>query len=749
MPTYVCECCLKEFSQKSHYNKHMNRKTPYQNNKEKIEKVVENIINKKLNINDQKLNEINMIKEAERLNKLSINNKYNFIEVCAGAGGLSNGFIDKGFNPILLNDTDKRCIETLELNHPKAKIFKGSMVDIDLEIYKKMEVDVLMGGVPCQSFSQAGKRKGISDDRGKLVLHFIKMIDTINPKIFLIENVQGLVTHEKGKTLKLIIGEINKLNRYDIQYKVLNANDYSVPQNRNRLIIVGVRKDLNKRFNFPTPHAYKPVLKDVLSDCPESPGAVYNQEKQDIMKLVPEGGCWVNIPIDIQKSYMGESYNSGGGKRGILKRLDMKKPSLTLLTTPSQKQTERCHPIETRPLQTLEYARIQTFPDDYKFTGSISQIYKQIGNAVPVNLAKAIAEEVLKVLQVEEKLKELNKKAIVNTEIMEIKQPLKYSELSRILTKEINKIEKKSNGIYFTPPETIYKNIQYLEPFMKHVKEVLEPSCGSCEYILALNKSYPNINITGIELNKTIFKSIKHLEESNIRLINDDYLNYKFQKKFDLIIGNPPYFVMEKKDVNKTYNDYFDGRPNIFILFIIKSLKLLNKNGIISFVLPKNFINCLYYDKTRKYINNNFHILNIIECNDNYIETKQDTIIIVLQNKPPLDDNNLYSINISDYTIFGTKDKIITLKTLYHNSNTLCNLDFSVSVGNVVWNQHKKDLTDDKDKTLLVYSSDITNNKLSIKQYSNKEKKNYINKKGTNSPLLVINRGYGVGTYSF
>ena len=136
-------------------------------------------------------------------------------------------------------------------------------------------------------------------------------------------------------------------------------------------------------------------MKDVLSNCPKSCGTVYNKDKYDIMKLVPEGGCWIDVPVELQKSYMGDSYNAGGGKRGVLKRLDMKKPCLTLLTTPSQKQTERCHPIETRPLQILEYARIQTFPDDYKFAGSTTQIYKQIGNAVPVNLSRAIALEVL------------------------------------------------------------------------------------------------------------------------------------------------------------------------------------------------------------------------------------------------------------------------------------------------------------------------------------------------------------------
>merc|ERR1712196_575276 len=102
------------------------------------------------------------------------------------------------------------------------------MVDLDLEIFKQIKVDVLMGGVPCQSFSQAGKRKGIDDDRGKLILHFIKMISILNPNVFIIENVMGLVTHDKGNTLQMIIAEINKIDKYIIKYKVLNANDYSV-----------------------------------------------------------------------------------------------------------------------------------------------------------------------------------------------------------------------------------------------------------------------------------------------------------------------------------------------------------------------------------------------------------------------------------------------------------------------------------------------------------------------------------------
>ena len=347
------------------------------------------------------------------------------------------------------------------------------------------------------------------------------------------------------------------------------------------------------------------------------------------------------------------------------------------------------------------------------------------------------------------KLKIKNKKININNKIMEQSpKDVKYSELSRKLTIKLNKDEKKNNGIFFTPPETIYENIKLLEPYIANITEILEPSCGSCEYILRLNDINPNVNITGIELNKTIFESIKQYDTDNIRLLNENFLDYEFNKKYDLIIGNPPYFVMKKKDVEKSYYNYFDGRPNIFILFIIKSLTLLNNKGIISFILPKNFLNCLYYDKTRKHIIKNYTILNIIECDDKYIETQQNTIILIIQNKKPI-NNTSYSIEISEYTILGTQENIKVIKSLYKNSKTLFALDFSVNVGNIVWNQCKKELTDDNNKTHLIYSSDITNNKLSIKKYSNKDKKNYINKKGDNIPLLVINRGYGVGSYNF
>jgi tRNA1(Val) A37 N6-methylase TrmN6 len=323
-----------------------------------------------------------------------------------------------------------------------------------------------------------------------------------------------------------------------------------------------------------------------------------------------------------------------------------------------------------------------------------------------------------------------------------------YSTLSSTLTTRIVKIEKKKNGIYFTPPNTIRNNLQYIEPFMNNVKTVLEPSCGSCEYITALQERYDTIRITGIEYNDTIFESIKSLETDTLQLIHGDFLQYETNTTYDLIIGNPPYFVMKKKDVPESYYEYFEGRPNIFILFLIKALRLLNENGILSFVLPRNFLNCLYYDKTRKYILDNVHIITILECDDSYMETKQDTIILILQHKTP-EPEQIYAIPIDRFTIFGIPGHLREIDTLRQHSTTLETLGFEVTVGNIVWNMCKKELTDDSSHTLLVYSSDIKHNRLEIQQYRNDAKKNHIQRKGSREPLLVINRGYGVGEYRF
>jgi len=308
-----------------------------------------------------------------------------------------------------------------------------------------------------------------------------------------------------------------------------------------------------------------------------------------------------------------------------------------------------------------------------------------------------------------------------------------YSELSLELTSKLNNNIKKSNGIYFTPFDIIKKSVDYILSLKNiNISTILEPSCGSCEYIRYLDDRLTEINIVGVENNDLIYNDIKNISDwkNNICLFNSDYLSFNDDKLYDLIIGNPPYFVYKEK-INKEYKQYFTGRANIFILFIVHSLKKLNKNGILSFVLPKSFTNCLYYDKLRQYIYENYTILNIFDCsNDNkYLETEQDTIIFIIQNTPG--ENSLFSLENNSNIIFNTKENIEKIKELYNNTTTLKNLNFDVYVGTVVWNQNKDLLTDDTSFTRLIYSSDIVDNTLVKQTYKNAEKKNHIKKDGS------------------
>ena len=177
-------------------------------------------------------------------------------------------------------------------------------------------------------------------------------------------------------------------------YKLFVWGDCNNDCQRERILIVGVHASIRQAFAYPAQCDERVVLADVLMNVPPSVGATYPANKAAVMWLVPPGGCWVNLPPDVQAEYLGEKgLAAGGGKRGIARRLAMHEPSLTLTTSPCQKQTERCHPIETRPLNVREYARIQTFPDAYVFAGSMHSHYKQIGNAVPVKVALAMARQ--------------------------------------------------------------------------------------------------------------------------------------------------------------------------------------------------------------------------------------------------------------------------------------------------------------------------------------------------------------------
>jgi|688.fasta_scaffold198699_2 DNA (cytosine-5)-methyltransferase 1 len=338
-------------------------------------------------------------------------NNINYIELCVGSGGLSNGFINNNFNPLLLVDNNKHCINTLLLNNYNKDVVL--LEDINnlcnnekftkyytTENYNKI-VDILANGSPCQSFSSIGSKKGLQDSRGNLLITFIDILKNIKPKIFLIENVVGLTTHNKGETLKYLI-ELYTQCGYNIYYKILNSKDYNSCQNRKRIFIIGINKYFSEiPFEFPQPLNTKVVLKDVIGDLQDiqMPGLQYNNTKIELYKNIPPGGCWKNLPIELQKQYMKKSFESGGGKTGCLRRLDSNKYSPTLLCSVIQKQTEFCHYKHIRPLSLLEYARIQGYPDNYKFSGSILQVYKQIGNSIDYQISNVITKSLYKYFQ--------------------------------------------------------------------------------------------------------------------------------------------------------------------------------------------------------------------------------------------------------------------------------------------------------------------------------------------------------------
>lgn len=355
---------------------------------------VENLLG---NLYDKQLNDVVS-------NYVEPTNDYKVIELFAGAGGLAIGMEKAGLKCVALNEIDKWACQTLRKNRPNWNVLEGDIKDFSFEEYYG-SVDLVTGGFPCQAFSYAGKKLGLNDARGTLFYEFARVVKEVMPPVCIGENVRGLLSHEKGKTLEGMISILDEIGYNVVPVKVLKAINYKVPQKRERLIMVGVRKDIGVKYEYPKKHNKIYDLKDALKkgdlfdkNVPKSDGAKYPESKKQILDMIPQKGYWRDLPVELQKEYMGGSFYLGGGKTGMARRIGWDEPCLTLTCSPAQKQTERCHPDETRPFTVREYARIQTFPDTWKFEGSTSQKYKQIGNAVPVNLGQEVGYSVVKFL---------------------------------------------------------------------------------------------------------------------------------------------------------------------------------------------------------------------------------------------------------------------------------------------------------------------------------------------------------------
>lgn len=324
------------------------------------------------------------------------------IELFAGAGGLALGLEQAGFNHLALNEMVPDACATLRANRPEWNVIEGDVHDVSFGEYEG-NIDLVSGGFPCQAFSMAGKRLGFGDTRGTLFAEFVRCVTEVNPKMVLFENVKGLLSHDGGRTLATILHSFGDAG-YSVEYKVLNASRLGVGQKRERVVGVGVRNDLMPAdgqfpFSFPEEDDHVVTLAETLDGVPESVGTSYSEKKKQVLDLVPPGGCWVDLPEDVAREFLGGAWGTPGGKRGMARRMAWDEPCLTLTTSPSQKQTERCHPDETRPFTVREYARIQSFPDDWVFCGGIGSMYRQIGNAVPVEMARRIGLSVMECLE--------------------------------------------------------------------------------------------------------------------------------------------------------------------------------------------------------------------------------------------------------------------------------------------------------------------------------------------------------------
>lgn len=355
--------------------------------------------------------------------------KHTAISLFSGAFGLDLGLEKAGFQVLWANELEKLFCNTIEANRPEIPVVPGDIRKINpKQVLSALglspgEVTLVSGGPPCQSFSTAGRRQSIQDPRGDLVFEYVKWIDAIRPRYFIMENVRGLLSAAlqhvplseringreyapeeiQGSTLRLLIEEMERLG-YAINYKLLNAADFGVPQTRQRVIFIGSRDgDL---VDFPDPTHSKDAdpsklpyrtLRDALTglDDKDPRFTAYSEDRLRWLRMVPPGSNWRSIPAELQEEAMGGAYKSGGGKVGFYRRLGWDKPSPTITTSPAQKATDMCHPDFDRPLSVREAARLQQFPDDWVFSGSVAQQYKQIGNAVPVGLAEAIGDSLM------------------------------------------------------------------------------------------------------------------------------------------------------------------------------------------------------------------------------------------------------------------------------------------------------------------------------------------------------------------
>ena len=330
-----------------------------------------------------------------------------------------------------------------------------------------------------------------------------------------------------------------------------------------------------------------------------------------------------------------------------------------------------------------------------------------------------------------------------------------FSELTIEITKNLTKEEKKDHGIFITPKSIIsalYSTVlAHLKNDASSIKRILEPSCGTCEIVNFCDNNLHGVEIDAIEYHSKIYDAIKDLTfKNNVKLYHEDFLKFKPANDYDLVIGNPPYFVCKKSDVPLEYCEYIHGRPNIFGVFILRSLALTRPGGIIALIIPKSFLNSLYYSKIRNYIKQTCSIIKIDDYSslNDFIDTDQSTFGLVLQkNTAEVEPTECkYSMLFNGNFMFTNNSS--ELREIFEGATTIEKMGLKVRTGQVVWNEVKDELTNNEADAVLIYNTNISkDNKLELKKFKNDQKGQYINRDPRSDPVLVVNRGNGNSAY--
>ncbi len=337
----------------------------------------------------------------------------------SGALGLDYGMELAGIKPVLFCENDRKCRMTIQAMRPDTALI-GDIAQYEADQILEMarlepgqKVDVMFGGPPCQAFSTAGARRAFDDSRGNVFLRYLDLASKIKPTYIVIENVRGLLSTpfpleeggqpRKGGALQIALNKLNGAG-YSVSFNLYNAANFGAPQIRERLVLIG--KLGSKKVGYLTPTnsndesfglpAWK-TFGDAVSDiqASEMSYGCFPKKRLKYFKMLSEGQYWKDLPEDLQPEAMGKAFKLSGGKTGFYRRITFAKPCPTLVTTPTMPATDLCHPTEDRPLSIEEYKRVQGFPDDWKICGNLNDMYKQVGNAVPIALGKAIGKAIL------------------------------------------------------------------------------------------------------------------------------------------------------------------------------------------------------------------------------------------------------------------------------------------------------------------------------------------------------------------